>query len=243
MKTEKKITSLVVDDERLARKALTTLLSELEQYEVIGEADTLPLAASLANSLKPQIIFLDIQLPGESGFDLLPMLNYKPHVVFVTAFDEFAVKAFEVNALDYLLKPVSPQRLEKVVSKLFEKEQPTTNPPRKLTTDDRLFLQFSAHYIFLKVDQIAVIASSGDYSVVTTKDGKQGLTNKTMQEWTERLPGGCFLRIHRSTIINLNFVAKVEEWFNNSFRVYMMGIAEPFIMSRRYATLIKANLG
>lgn len=171
------------------------------------------------------------------------MLNYKPHVVFVTAFDEFAVKAFEVNALDYLLKPVSPQRLEKVVSRLFEKEQAPSGPLRKLTTDDRLFLQFSAHYVFLKVDQIVVIASSGDYSVVTIKEGKQGLTNKTMQEWTERLPAGCFLRIHRSTIINLNYVAKVEEWFNNSFRVYITGIGEPFIMSRRYASLIKATLG
>lgn len=243
MKTDKKITALVVDDERLARKALITILLELGQFEVLAEADSIKEAASLAASLQPQIIFLDIQFPGESGFDLLPLLQYKPNVVFVTAFDEYAVKAFEVNALDYLLKPVSPQRLEKVVARIVGKEPLAVVPLRKLTADDRLFLQFSSHYIFLRVDQITVITSSGDYSIVTTKEGKQGLTNKTMQEWHERLPAASFLRIHRSTIVNLNFVVKVEEWFNNSFRVYVTGVTEPFIMSRRYSSLVKANLG
>jgi len=243
MKTEKKLSALIVDDERLARKALMTLLSELGSVEVLGEADSVASATAMAESLRPQMIFLDIQLPGESGFDLLPLLNYQPHIIFVTAYDEYALRAFEVNALDYVMKPVSPMRLEAAVARVKSNELPLDIPARKLNPDDRLFLLFTAHYIFLKVDQILVITSSGDYSVVTTKEGKQGLTNKTMQEWHDRLPASCFLRIHRSTIVNLNHVVKVEEWFNNSFRVYITGIAEPFIMSRRYTTLIKSSLG
>jgi len=182
-------------------------------------------------------------MPGQSGFDLISKLNYSPNIIFVTAYDEYALRAFEVNALDYLVKPVTPARLVDAISRVHEEPQVVKISEKTLSPDDRLFLQFSSNYIFLKIDQIVVITSSGDYSEVKTKDGKHGLTNKSMLEWEKRLPENTFIRIHRSFIINLNFVEKVEDWFNNSFRVYVSGIEEPFVMSRRYTSLIKNKLG
>ena len=238
-----KIKTLIVDDERLARKALSNLLQEFENIEIVGEADSVNSALSLIDSLNPELVFVDIQMPGESGFDLISKLVNLPEIIFVTAYDEYAVKAFEVNALDYLVKPVSPTRLIEAISRVRSKVNISTETLKKLSIDDRLFLQFNSSFVFLKIDQIVIINSSGDYSEVKTLDGKHGLTNKSMQEWERRLPEKTFVRIHRSTIINLNFVVKVEEWFNNSFRVYMQNCDEPFTMSRRYSSLIKSNLG
>lgn len=241
MKKNKKITGIIVDDERLARKALLNSLNEIEEdIEIIGEADSIDSALILIEDHKPDIIFLDIQMPGESGFNLLPKLDYNPYIIFVTAYDEFAVKAFEVNALDYLVKPVSTERLSNTLGKI--KNNVIHNQTfKKLTVDDMLFLQLNSTYMFIKVEQIIVITSSGDYSMVKINDGKEGLTNKSMNEWESRLPDNIFIRIHRSTIINLKYVVKVEDWFNNSFRVYLLNFEEPFVMSRRYTSLIKSN--
>ncbi len=243
MNIKRTLKTLIVDDERLARKALHSLLDETGMVEVIGEADSVASAMAVISVQKPDLIFLDIQMPGQSGFDLISKLNYSPNIIFVTAYDEYALRAFEVNALDYLVKPVTPARLVDAISRVHEEPQMLKIPEKTLSLDDRLFLQFSSNYIFLKIDQIVVITSSGDYSEVRTKDGKHGLTNKSMLEWEKRLPENTFIRIHRSFIINLNFVEKVEDWFNNSFRVYVTGVEEPFVMSRRYTSLIKNKLG
>lgn len=237
----RKKTAIIVDDERLARKDLAGMLEEFPDVEVIGEADSATSAISLIEARDPDIIFLDIQMPEATGFELLEKIDTQARIIFVTAYDEYAVRAFEVNALDYLLKPVHPDRLRAALERVETSEKELVR--KTLTTDDRLFILFGTRYRFLKVMDIRYIASSGDYSEVHLADGSRGLTSKTMTEWEERLPGNLFLRIHRSVIINLDAVVKVEDWFNSTFRVYISGVTEPFTMSRRMARDIRSRLG
>jgi two-component system LytT family response regulator len=239
----KPFNALIIDDERLARKDLISLLRAHDNITVVGEADDVPSAATAIEKLNPDIIFLDIQMPGDSGFDLLEKVDIDAHLIFVTAYDEYAIRAFEVNALDYLLKPVNPDRLAKALEKVASRDQSARARRQKLNYEDRLFLMLGKHFKFLKVNSILNITAAGDYSEVTTQEGHKGLTLKSMKEWETRLPDQHFIRIHRSTIINMEFIEKIEEWFNYSFRVYLQGLAEPYVISRRYATKLKDRLG
>lgn len=234
---------LVVDDERLARKDLISLLGAHDHITVVGEADDVPSAVKAIEKLSPDVIFLDIQMPGDSGFGLLEKADVEARIIFVTAFDEYAIRAFEVNALDYLLKPVNPERLARALEKLEIQDGATAARARRLDYQDRLFLMLGRNFKFLKVNTLVTVTAAGDYSEVLTSDGTKGLALKSMKEWEARLPPKHFVRIHRSTIINMEFVDRVEEWFNYSFRVYLKGIAEPCVISRRYAALLKDRLG
>jgi len=240
----KKFKALIVDDEELARKDLRAVLEKFEGAEVVAEADCVASAAEAANRLKPGIIFLDIQLPGETGFDLLEKLEYTPHIIFVTAYDKYAIRAFEVNAKDYLLKPVNPERLAHTLERFDDvmQEEEDENV-RKLLYDDVIFLMVNNKHKFLKINSILVISAAADYTEIHTTDGHKGITSKTMREWELRLPENYFTRIHRSTIINIEQIQNIEEWFNYSYRVYLKGIPKPFVMSRRYAAKIKDKLG
>jgi two-component system LytT family response regulator len=240
---KKPFKALIIDDERLARKDLISLLGIHDNISVVGEADDVPSASQAIEKLNPDVIFLDIQMPGDSGFDLLEKTDVDAHIIFVTAYDEYAIRAFEVNALDYLLKPVNPDRLAKALEKLEFQEQDLPARIRKLNYDDRLFLMIGKHFKFMKVNTILCVSAAGDYSEVLTSDGNKGLTHKSMKEWEARLPAQHFIRIHRSTIINMEVVERVEEWFNYSFRVYLKGIEEPYVISRRYAAKLKERLG
>jgi two-component system LytT family response regulator len=235
--------ALIIDDERLARKDLSSLLENHPEIKIVGEAEDVPSAQIGITELQPDLIFLDIQMPGESGFDLLDKMEVSAKIIFVTAYDEYAIRAFEVNAVDYLLKPVNPERLAHALDKLEEDESETGGSARTLGYDDRLFLMVGSHFKFLKVDSILSIQAAGDYTEVFTGDGKKGLTLKSMKEWESRLPEQYFIRIHRSTIVNMDHIERVEEWFNYSFRVYLKGREEPLMMSRRYAAKLKDKLG
>ena len=240
---KKKFTALIVDDERLSRKDLVSLLSDFPNIKIVGEADDVSTAVKAVEQLNPDVIFLDIQMPGESGFDLLPKIKTSAKVIFVTAFDEFAIRAFEVNALDYLLKPINPERLAQTVNRLNQPEEPESIEFRQLNYDDRLFLLIDDGMKFLKIKSIIYIQSAGDYTEIFTSDGISGLTLKSMKEWDNRLPNQFFCRIHRSTIINLEYVDRLEEWFNYSYKVFLKGIKKPFVISRRYVAKLKRTLG
>ena len=235
--------ALIVDDERLARKDLIALLEKQNQVQVIGEAESVTAAIQMIHKHKPDVIFLDIQMPGESGFDLLNKIDSDIRVIFVTAFDEFAIRAFEVNALDYLLKPVNPERLVRTLERLDYEDSPVLFKKRRLSYNDRLFLTLDNHLEFLKINSILCIHSAGDYTEIILDDGKKYLTPKSLREWENRLPEEFFCRIHRSTIINMDFIDRLEEWFNYSFRVYLKGMEQPFIISRRYAARLKYRFG
>jgi two-component system, LytTR family, response regulator len=235
------LTAIIVDDERLARRELGSLLTDFEQISVIGEAENLGDAVNLIETRKPDVVFLflDIQLGNESGFDLLGQIQKDFKLIFVTAFDEFAIRAFEINALDYLLKPVNPDRLAKTIERLFETEEKPETVWRKLEYEDRLFIESGERSRFLKVASIKCISADGDYTHVFTDDGRKYLVTKPLKEWEDRLPEKYFVRIHRSTVINLEYIERVETWFGRSFQIHLYQMKEPLTVSRRYAALLK----
>lgn len=240
---KKKSRAIIVDDERLARKDMNSLLAEFKNIEVVGEADSVATAAKLIEEKEPDIVFLDIQMPGESGFDLLEKMDVRAKVIFVTAFDEHAIRAFEVDAVDYLMKPVSPERLRKAIEKVEKEDIQRVGTKRSLGFDDTMFLTINTSLKFIKVSSILCVEAAGDYSQVITGDGKKGIVQKSMTEWEERLPESHFCRIHRSTIINLEHIGRIEEWFNSAYHVYLKGLEMPLVMSRRYAARLKERMG
>jgi two-component system, LytTR family, response regulator len=234
-----KLTAIIVDDERLARLELRSLLSAFNEISIIGEAKNLTEAVNLIQTNKPDVIFLDIQLQSENGFDLLEKVEKNFKLIFVTAFDAFAIRAFETNALDYLLKPVNPERLTKTIERLLENDEKQEISLRKLEYEDRLFIEIGERSKFLKISSIKCICADGDYTQVFTDDGKKHLITKPLKEWEERLPEKYFVRIHRSTIVNLEFIEKVEGWFSRSYQVFIKDIKQPLTISRRYSAIIK----
>ena len=239
-KTPHKILSaLIVDDERLSRIELISMLKHFENIYVIGEADNVDLAIKQIEEHKPDLVFLDIQMPGKSGFDLLDEIEVEAKIIFVTAYDEYAIRAFEVNALDYLPKPVSQERLTKTVERIINNDPNKNLIAKKLKYTDRLFLEFGTRMCFLKISEIAFISAEGDYSMVNLINGKKGLVSKSMKEWEERLPNDFFCRIHRSSIVNTEVIDKIDKYFNNSYKISLKGVKESLIISRRYAKKIK----
>jgi two-component system LytT family response regulator len=239
---DEKRTAVIVDDERLARRELGSLLEAHPEVQIVGEADSVDAAARLVNREEPDLVFLDIQLVGETGFDLLELLEVEPAIVFVTAYEQHAIRAFEVNALDYLLKPVTPERLAAALEKLG-RPGPSTPAVEQLDYQDRLFLSLNDRMTFLRIDTIKYITAAADYSYLHTADGKRRLVHKPLKEWEARLPANYFLRIHRSTIINMEYVERLEPWSNYSYRVYLADVSDPLTMSRRYALKAKDRLG
>lgn len=240
----KKFKALVVDDEQLARKAIISLIKDFPEIEIAGEAEDVNQAAELIAGQQPDLLFLDIQMPGKSGFDLLNEVDYQGKVIFITAYDEYALRAFEINALDYLMKPISPDRFKLAIERLND-QTVTEDVPRKqdLRYDDRLFLLMGKYMVFLKISSIVYIQAEGDYTQVTTADGRKGLILKSMKEWINRLPDSHFCRIHRSYIVNLDFLDKIEKEYNYDFSVTLKNTEKTLIMSRRYARLLKEKMG
>jgi two-component system LytT family response regulator len=185
------------------------------------------------------VIFLDIQMPHASGFDLLERIATAAKIIFVTAYDEYAIRAFEVNALDYLLKPVNPFRLKQAIERL---DQPAAVPEKKLEYDDFIFVNSARKSKFISVGSIKCIMAADVYSEILTRDGEKFLLLKSLNEWENRLPPKNFLRIHRSTIINLEFIEQVEKGVDYSHRVRLQGVVKAFAISRRCMAKLKDRL-
>jgi two-component system LytT family response regulator len=234
--------ALIVDDSRLARLDLKNLLAGFAQIEIVAEASSVASAVKAIGESNPDLIFLDIKMPGESGFDLLEKTEVRAKVIFVTAFDQYAIRAFEVNALDYLLKPVSADRLAQALERLRQDQRTWGQPRARLEYDDLLFVNMNNRYSFLRVQDILKISSSGAYTEVVTSKGQKGLMLRSMKDWEQRLPENRFVRIHRTTIINIEHIEKIEEWFNRSYRVFIKSLEKPVVMSRRYAATFRDRL-
>ena len=230
--------AMIVDDERLARDELRFLLRAHPEIDVVAEAEDVESAIATLPQARPQLLFLDVQLGSETGFDLVEHVPAGTGIIFVTAYDRHAVRAFDVNALDYLLKPVNPARLGAALDRV----QTTTKPSAPLTIDDRLFLPDDPP-TFLALRDVVCITGADDYTRVVTTDGRERLVHKSLREWEERLPVRSFLRVHRSTIIGIEHVARFEPWSNRSYQVFMHGRSEAVLVSRRYAARMRAQLG
>lgn len=237
--------ALIVDDERLARRELRTLLEDAhaEHVHVVGEAATVAEAARLVQATDADLVFLDIQLAGESGMELLPLLDADVDVVFVTAYDEYTLRAFEVNAADYLLKPVVPERLALTVSRLVAGQPPATGN-KIVAYEDRLFLRLGDQRVFVRVRDIMALEADGDGSILRlAPNHARRMSGKSLREWEQRLPDRHFVRIHRSTIVNLEYVERLEPWSHASQLVYLRGVSEPLTMSRRFGVRLKERFG
>jgi two-component system LytT family response regulator len=233
--------ALIVDDERLARKELMKLLEDRPMIEVVGEAMNAEEATQMVNDLNPDLLFLDIQMPGKTGFQLLEELDAVPLVVFTTAYDEFALKAFEVNALDYLLKPIQPERLAETVSKLAEKERAKTlatrGPEKKLGLSDQVFVKDGDRCWFVSLSNVRLFESDGNYIKVYF-DNNRPMIHKSLNALDEKLDERAFFRASRKHIVNLSWVEGIEPWFNGGLMVRLKG-GDKVEVSRRQAAKFK----
>jgi len=232
--------ALIIDDERLARNELKKLLADFAEIEIIGEAANADEGIEKIEQLAPDLIFLDIQMPGKTGFDMLTELDRAPHVIFTTAYHEFAIKAFEVNALDYLMKPVEPKRLADALSKLEqaeEKESAIGLSRGMLSETDQVFVKDGERCWFVKLGEVRLFESVGNYAKVFFGTNKP-LILKSLNALEERLDERVFFRANRKHIVNMRMIEKVEPYFNGGLLLDIKG-GEKVEVSRRQAVKFK----
>ena len=238
------IRAIIIDDERLARNELKKLLMEFPEIEVISEAANASEGVEQIENLNPELVFLDIQMPGKTGFDMLGELDKTPHVIFTTAYDEYALKAFEVNALDYLVKPVEPKRLADAIQKLHMQDDrepsqmQSLNVNRSILTEqDQVFVKDGERCWFVKLSDIRLFESVGNYAKVYFGPNKP-LILKSLNALEERLDEKTFFRANRKHIVNLRLIDKVEPYFNGGLLLEMKG-GEKIEVSRRQTVKFK----
>ena len=220
--------AIIIDDERLARTELRKLLQDFPEVEVVDEAANADEGINKIDSLQPDLVFLDIQMPGKTGFDMLAELERAPHVIFTTAYDEYALKAFEVNALDYLLKPIEPKRLADAMQKLHVAETkenhivPENFNQSILTESDQVFVKDGERCWFVKLSDIRLFESVGNYAKVFF-GGNKPLILKSLNALEERLDAKTFFRANRKHIVNLRMIDKIEPYFNGGLLLELKG--------------------
>jgi len=235
--------AIIIDDERLARTELRKLLQDFPEVEVVDEAANADEAITKIDSLQPDLVFLDIQMPGKTGFDMLAELERAPHVIFTTAYDEYALKAFEVNALDYLLKPIEPKRLADAMQKLHVAETkenhivPENFNQSILTEADQVFVKDGERCWFVKLSDIRLFESVGNYAKVFF-GGNKPLILKSLNALEERLDQKTFFRANRKHIVNLRMIDKIEPYFNGGLLLELKG-GEKIEVSRRQTVKFK----
>jgi len=234
---------LLIDDERLARNELKKLLQDFPEIEVIGEAANANEGIEKIESLNPDLIFLDIQMPGKTGFDMLAQLDSAPDVIFTTAYDEYALKAFEVNALDYLMKPIEPNRLADAIQKLQLAEEKEIAASLgginrgTLTEADQVFVKDGERCWFVKLGEVRLFESVGNYAKVFFGNNKP-LILKSLNALEERLDEKVFFRANRKHIVNLRMIEKIEPYFNGGLLLDLHA-GEKIEVSRRQAVKFK----
>jgi two-component system LytT family response regulator len=230
--------AIIVDDERLARQELKTMLAEHKDIEIIAECANANEAKEKINLLKPDVVFLDIQMPGKNGLELAQELNPLPELIFITAHDEYALRAFEINALDYLLKPVQPQRLAETLKKLYLKEEEAPQEFRTILTDeDQVFVKDGERCWFVKLANVRLFESEGNYVRVIFENNRP-LILRSLNNLEQRLSPASFFRASRKHIINLKWVENIEPWFNGGLMVKLRG-GEQIEISRRQSVKLK----
>lgn len=218
--------TLIVDDERLARSELRRLLEPRAAVTVVGEAANADEAEAAVHEDNPDLLLLDVQMPGDSGFDLLERLDAVPHVVFVTAYDEYAIRAFEVNALDYLVKPVEPERLEQAIGTVQARaaeDRPQAvgaedeAPQAPLTAEDQVFVKDGERCWFVQLADVRLFEAAGNYTRLYF-DGEEPLIHRSLSYLEDRLDPDRFFRASRQHILNLRWVDDVTPWAKDKLK-------------------------
>ena len=217
----RKIKAVIVEDSRLARNELKELIKNHPEIEIIGEAENVDSGFELIQETQPDLLFLDINMPEKDGFELLEMLDKVPITIFTTAFDEYAIKSFEYNALDYLLKPINPKRfaqaIEKVGQNLTEKEEKNN---KKLTLSNQIFIRDGEKCWLVKIADIYLFEVDGNYTKIFFQDEK-AVINKSLNQIEEKLPEDFFFRANRNQIINVEYINKIDPWFSGNLLVHL----------------------
>ncbi|HTB99739.1 MAG TPA: response regulator [Ferruginibacter sp.] len=233
--------AIIIDDERLARNELKKMLQEFSEVEIVAEAANAAEGLERIEELNPDLIFLDIQMPGKTGFDMLQELDRAPHVIFTTAYDEYALKAFDVNALDYLMKPIEPKRLADALHKLQQaddKEIATQTYNRGLLGEhDQVFVKDGESCWFVKLSDVRLFESVGNYAKVFFA-GNKPLILKSLNALEERLDEKVFFRANRKHIVNMRMIEKIEPYFNGGLLLEIKG-GDKVEVSRRQAVKFK----
>jgi two-component system LytT family response regulator len=244
------IKCLIIDDEQLARELLREYIGHVPELTIVGEASRGREAVERIDMDKPDLIFLDVQMPGMTGFDVLDEITHDPHVIFTTAYDQYAIQAFEKNAVDYLLKPIDQERFKLAVKRAIQQISLEQNPvgellrtlktENKTNFDSHIFVQKSEKLINLPVDEIMFLEASGDYTILTTKSD-QFVSSSGIGKLEEILNPEIFIRVHRSTIINIHYLKEIERHFNGGMMVKMVN-GKSFPVSRTYARVIRKKV-
>ncbi len=234
--------TIIIDDERLARAELKKMLQDFSEIKIIDEASNADAGIEKINALQPDLIFLDIQMPGKTGFDMLTELDSIPHIIFTTAYDEYAIKAFEVNALDYLMKPIDGKRLEDAIKKLnidseVDSDNTIQTSHEMLNENSQVFVKDGDRCWFVKLSEIRLFESVGNYAKVFFGNNKP-LILKSLNALEERLDPKVFFRANRKHIVNLRLVEKIEPYFNNGLLIEMKG-GDKIEVSRRQTVKFK----
>lgn len=209
------IKAIIIDDERLAREELKTLTSKWDEIEILGEAENAYEAKSMIDINQPDLIFLDIQMPQKNGFELLEELDNAPEVIFVTAFDEYAIQAFDVSALDYIVKPISTERFDKCIQKAISQIQ--NRQKEQKPAKHQIFIKDNDKCYFIKLDEVSYIKSIGNYAQFHFK-GKSAMVKRSLNYLEEKLPD-YFFRCNRSEIINHHFIYKIDPLLKGALRI------------------------
>ena len=238
--------AIIVDDERLAREELRGLLTAHPFVEICGEASCASEARELVRSEKPDLVFLDIEMPGKNGFDFLEELPAPhPQIVFVTAYDAFALRAFEVNALDYLMKPVHPKRLAAALEKLrgqaSEADGSSEFSSKAFEVNDRIFIRDGERCLFVPIVELRLLETEGNYTRLHLRKDTT-LLYRTLNSLELRLPESLFIRANRSQIVNMRFIESIEPWFSGGLKAKLSdGVQVEF--SRRQAKALREKTG
>jgi two-component system LytT family response regulator len=235
--------AILIDDERLARNELRKLLQDYPEIEIVDEAANVDEAVKKIKEHTPDLIFLDIQMPGKTGFDLLHELEHTPDIIFTTAYDEYALRAFDVNALDYLLKPIEPKRLAEAIHKLEDFDESVSSVSEVmqsrtlLSENDQVFVKDGDRCWFVRLGEIRLFESVGNYVKVFFASNKP-LILKSLNALEERLDEKVFFRANRKHIVNMRMIEKVEPYFNGGLLLDLQG-GEKIEVSRRQAVKFK----
>ncbi|WP_438479943.1 LytR/AlgR family response regulator transcription factor [Oleiharenicola lentus] len=242
------IRALIIDDEAPARQDLHGRLAAHPHLTVVGEAMTIKAARALLEAGGYDLVFLDVQLIGGSGFDLVPSVKAGARIIFVTGFSEYAVRAFEVNAIDYLVKPVKPERLAEALVRVNQPLEMNENSPvsgtgnRALNAEDLLHLNAGTVARFAPVADVAFIVSDENYSRVWLVDGTSVLVRRTLKSWEERLAAAGFQRVHRAAIVNLAKLKGYRRDAQGAIALELHGVTEVVPVGRNYWPELKSRL-
>ncbi|WP_298520720.1 LytTR family DNA-binding domain-containing protein [uncultured Kordia sp.] len=236
------ITAIIVEDSRLARNELKELLKKHPQIELIAEAENVDKAYELINEKQPRVLFLDINMPEKNGFELLEMLDNVPITIFTTAYDEYAIKSFEYNAFDYLLKPINQGRFSKTIEKVIATIEKEATEEKPYELHRQIFIKDGENCWLIRVSEIAVFEIVGNYTRVYFEDHKP-LIYKSLNQIEAKLPEETFFRANRQQIVNLNHVGKVIPWFNGKLKVTIKDSNQEIEISRRQSYKFKELLG